>query len=150
MEMTQIPVIDQFRGEYAFLSNFYSSPLTVEDVTYPTVEHAFQAAKCYDSDQMAVIASAATPKSAKALGRMVGLREDWEDVKVAVMANLLELKFTTYPHLARQLRHTGEAELIEGNWWHDQFWGNCQCQHHRLVPGHNQLGTLLMARRELL
>ena len=36
---------DKFDGDYAFLSNFYESPCKFEGDIYPTVEHAFQAAK---------------------------------------------------------------------------------------------------------
>ena len=37
--------IDCFAGKYAFLSNFYPSPIAPfnDGIVYPTVEHAFQA-----------------------------------------------------------------------------------------------------------
>ena len=38
-------IIDSFRGEYGFLSNFNKSRVEFEGMTYPSVEHAFQAAK---------------------------------------------------------------------------------------------------------
>lgn len=57
MKMT----IDKFDNEFAFLSNFYSSPIVYEGIEYPTVEHAFQAAKTFDFDQRKMIAAAATP-----------------------------------------------------------------------------------------
>lgn len=34
-------MIDNFDGEYTFLSNFYESPMTIQDITYPTNEHFF-------------------------------------------------------------------------------------------------------------
>ena len=37
-----------FDGEFAFLSNFSPSLLEYEGLTYPTLEHAFQAAKSLD------------------------------------------------------------------------------------------------------
>jgi len=37
--------ITQFRFEYKFLSNFFETPIEFENEIYPTVEHAFQAAK---------------------------------------------------------------------------------------------------------
>lgn len=37
--------INRFVQEYAFLSNFYPSIVQFEGLNYPTVEHAYQAAK---------------------------------------------------------------------------------------------------------
>lgn len=34
--------IDHFRGEYAFLSNFWEVPVTYKDLTYGSNEAAFQ------------------------------------------------------------------------------------------------------------
>mgnify|MGYP005981410963 CR=1 FL=1 len=36
-------IIDEFRGEYAFLSNFYSCPVTYNGESYLNSEAAFQA-----------------------------------------------------------------------------------------------------------
>lgn len=44
--------IDKFRGEYFFLSNFAPCKVTYKGKVFPTVEHAFQAAKCLDEDEM--------------------------------------------------------------------------------------------------
>lgn len=38
-------VIDPFRGECSFLSNFHKCRVGFDGMTYPSVEHAFQAAK---------------------------------------------------------------------------------------------------------
>ena len=38
-------MINSFVGPCRFLSNFYPSEITYEGITYPTVEHAFQASK---------------------------------------------------------------------------------------------------------
>ena len=38
--------IDHFRGEYAFLSNFWEAPVTYQGLTYGSNEAAFQAQKC--------------------------------------------------------------------------------------------------------
>ena len=37
--------IGEFDGKFRFLSNFYPSPIFYDGILYPTVEHAFQAAK---------------------------------------------------------------------------------------------------------
>lgn len=38
--------ISEFRGEYYFLSNFYSAPVTYNGICFENNEAAFQAAKC--------------------------------------------------------------------------------------------------------
>ena len=43
--------ITEFRGEYAFLSNFYEVPVKYEGMTYPSSEAAFQAMKCEDKSE---------------------------------------------------------------------------------------------------
>ena len=103
-----------FRDEYAFLSNFYSSEIEHEGIVFPTVEHAFQAAKTLDIDERRKIAATLAPGSAKRLGRRVKLRSDWEQIKVGLMRDLLRIKFRD-PDLAARLLATGSAELIEGN-----------------------------------
>lgn len=136
-------MINQFTGKYFFLSNFAPSLLTVDEITYPTVEHAFQAMKTLDPAERAQIAAVATPAAAKWAGRKVALREDWEQVKVEIMEELVRQKFSD-PAYADQLRATGEEELVEGNTWNDRFWGVCRGQ------GQNHLGKILMRVREEL
>jgi predicted NAD-dependent protein-ADP-ribosyltransferase YbiA (DUF1768 family) len=66
------------------------------------------------------------------------------------MLHLLRAKFISIPEHAEKLLATGNATLIEGNHWHDQYWGDCTCAKHRDVPGMNILGKLLMQVREEL
>lgn len=139
-------MIAVFDNKYAFLSNFYDSPFKLDDVTYPTVEHFFQAMKAADPKDGRVIAAATTPGQAKRLGRKVVLREDWEDIKVDVMKFALHCKFQI-PELREKLLATGNEELIEGNWWHDNTWGSCMCSECQNKPGRNMLGILLMEIR---
>jgi len=63
--------IDSFDGEFAFLSNFYSSPVIYDGKKWPTVEHAFQAQKTLDEREQELIRTAKTPGKAKRLGRKV-------------------------------------------------------------------------------
>lgn len=79
-------MIDKFRGKYGFLSNFYESPIEDENITYPTVEHYFQAQKTFNHEKKLKIAQATKPATAKKkMGRQVNLRKDWEDVKIQVI-----------------------------------------------------------------
>lgn len=139
--MSQKKVIDSFSGDYRFLSNFWPSPLRYHGEWYPTVEHAFQARKTKNIDERRMIQSAASPALAKQLGRKVTLRANWDELKVDVMLALLRLKFKA-PGLRQQLLATGNAELVEGNWWGDTTWGVCRGE------GKNLLGKLLMQVRK--
>ena len=136
--------IDRFMDDYEFLSNYHRSPIEVDGIVYATVEHAFHAAKTFDLEEKRAIARAATPGDAKRMGRKVQLRPDWEQVKVGIMEELVRLKFTTHADLLAKLQATGDAELIEGNWWKDTFWGVCR------GTGQNQLGLILMKVRSEL
>jgi len=133
-------MITEFQGEYRFLSNFWPAKVTLDGVVYPTVEHAYQAAKCANRSDRTYILSAATPGEAKRRGRHVALRRDWERVRLEVMEQLLRDKFSTNP-LRHLLIATGDQELVEGNEWGDTFWGKCRGR------GSNHLGRLLMLIR---
>jgi ribA/ribD-fused uncharacterized protein len=139
-------MIDSFREEYAFLSNFYPVVVTLDEMNYPTVEHAFQAAKCLDLSERIKICKAKTPGQAKRLGRqVVSFKKNWNDIRVKVMRDLLYQKFG-HKQLLFKLLATGNQQLVEGNTWHDNFWGVCQCG--RCTVGQNQLGKLLMEIRQ--
>ncbi len=133
--------ITSFSGKYRFLSNFWPCEIKIDDLTYPSVEHAFQASKTTSSIEKIEIYDADTPGKAKRLGKKVTLREDWETVKVYIMGFLLDEKFKN-PTLRKALLDTGSVELIEGNTWGDTFWGVCDGQ------GENTLGKLLMDLRD--
>ena len=137
---TRPQAIERFAGPHRFLSNFYPAPLVWEGKYWPTAEHAYQAAKCRRSDQAWRIQEAPSPGAAKKMGRNVELRADWEEVKESVMLSIVRAKFEN-AYLRRLLLATGRAELIEGNYWGDRFWGVCRGQ------GENRLGKILMRVR---
>lgn len=144
---TSVPIIDCFDNSNVFLSNFFCSPVEHEGLVYPSIEHAFQAAKTSDHYLRITIKDAKTPGEAKRMGRNLKLREDWEEVKISIMKDLLREKFSSGT-LFKRLIDTGEAILIEGNHWHDNFWGNCTCDRCKDIEGQNQLGKLLMEIRK--
>jgi len=142
-----IKTIDHFNDKYEFLSNFYPAEVLYGDLYYLSVEHAFQAAKTFDSLERRLIRTASTPGKAKRLGRSATLRPDWEKVKVQVMHDLLEYKFNPdeHPDLWDKLLDTGDAFLIEGNAHGDSYWG-CTWVAGEWY-GENHLGKLLMEVR---
>lgn len=142
--------IESFQGKWRFLSNFWEAPTLFEGVLYPTSEHAYQAAKTEDKVLRAKIKGCATPGKAKRLGAKIALRKNWEDIKVGIMEHVVRSKFRLNTDLRDKLKATGNAELIEGNRWHDNFWGDCWCDDCADIIGQNQLGRILMKIREEL
>jgi ribA/ribD-fused uncharacterized protein len=143
--------VERFQGEYRFLSNFFPSPVTYGDVTYPTAEHAYQAAKTREPAVRSRVASLATPGEAKRYGRLILLREGWERAKKPVMLVVVLTKFTQNPELGAMLADTADVDdplLTEGNHWHDNYWGDCYCPKCEAKPGLNYLGRVLMAVRD--
>lgn len=138
--------IVQFSGEHRWLSNFWPAPVELDGVTYPTVEHAYVAAKSLDEGFRLAVRDCPTPGHAKRLGRTVELRGDWESEKLVIMENLLRQKFAPGSELAERLLATRGRDLIEGNSWNDRFWG----VDYRTGLGENMLGRLLMGIRENL
>lgn len=143
--------VTRFTGEHAALSNFAPTPFTLRDIPWPTSEHAFQAFKSQDPNIWQRIASRPSPAWAKQSGRQLHLRPDWEQVKKRIMLGVLMAKFTQNPAALAVLAGTGDRRLVEGNTWHDQIWGDCECGKPACqLPGLNYLGNLLMAVRFVL
>ena len=117
--------ITKFQGETKWLSNYAVVNIKMPDgITYPTTEHAYQAQKTVDLDQRLSISIIGTPKEARLAGKKLKLRDDWEDIKLAVMETVTNIKFQQ-KKFAYKLLATGDADLIEGNTWGDTFWGVC-------------------------
>lgn len=68
-------------------------------------------------------------------------RADWDQVKVAVMRDILRAKAQQHEYVRRKLLETGDRELIE-NSWRDDFWGWGPNR-----DGQNMLGKLWMEIR---
>ena len=136
-------MINEFSGEYSFLSNFYIAPVTWEGVTYQSSEAAFQSAKTIDHGER-ISFSELNPSQAKRKGRRIHIRHDWEEVKYDIMYEICLAKFTQNEDLKLKLLATGDEHLEEGNTWGDTIWGTVNGQ------GQNNLGKILMRIREKL
>lgn len=134
-------IINSFKGQYSFLSNFYPVQVEIEGIVYPSVEHAYVAMKTMDIELRKQISLMETAGKVKRMGRTLNMRSDWDHIKLPVMFGLLRLKFQK-PELKLLLISTGDSHLEEGNWWGDTFWGVCK------GVGENNLGKLLMRVRQ--
>lgn len=139
-------MINEFKGEYRFLSNFFMTDVMFEGVIYPSSEHAYMAAKTTRDDVRQAIRKCGSPAEAKKMGRNVNLRPGWEQMKGHVMYYILLDKFTRNEIIKAKLLATGDQELIEGNWWGDKTWGVCL----KTNQGKNLLGKTLMRIRDEL
>ena len=130
--------IERFDGNHSFLSNFYEAPLVYKGLRYLNSESAYQGQK--DPSRAEEFVDLEAMKS-KRLGRKVTIRDDWDSVKLDIMYEIVLAKFTQNPELLDKLKATGDAILIEGNYWHDTFWGVCEGK------GKNYLGKIIMKIR---
>lgn len=142
-------IIDDFRGPHFFLSNFYPYRFEWRGTEWKSSEHAFQAAKTSNVADFERIRTAVRARDAKTLGRSIEKRPDWEAIRIDVMREIIAAKFAAGTLIEYWLTDTGDAELIEGNNWHDDFWGVCHCDEHAGV-GLNWLGIILMEQRSAL
>ena len=135
----------EFRGSYDFLSNFYPAEIELDGIVYSTGETAFQAQKTLDMEARKAFAGL-PPGKAKRVGRRLALRSDWESVKLGLMEQIVRAKFAQHPELAERLVATGTLPLVEGNAWHDLYWG----VDVNTGEGENHLGKILMKVRDEL
>lgn len=138
--------ITSLTGKWAPLSNFWQE----NRPKARTAEHIFQAAKTEDPTERTHILTREKPGQAKYAGKRCTLRKDWEFIKDDIMEEIVRRKFQD-PTLANILEETGDAQIVEGNRWHDNYWGQCFCGKMARCnkrDGKNTLGNILMKIRE--
>lgn len=129
---------------HGFLSNFASSPINLSGYVWPTSEHYYQAQKFVAPEVQAQIRQAATPDEAFRLSRIyeAQVKDDWMEVRTAVMRFIVFEKFRQNPRLAHLLVSTGDKVLKEHS-HKDDFWGDGGDG-----TGRNELGKILMEVRD--
>lgn len=131
---------------YGYLSNFSPHPIYIDGLTWPTVEHYYQAQKFVTSqceEIIPLIHRAPTPQEAAALGRDPCriLRPDWEQTKYNIMRQAVLTKFITHKDIQALLIATCDEIIVEDS-PRDYYWG-CGAD----KTGQNQLGKILMSVR---
>lgn len=129
--------------DYGCFSNFSHHKFELDDKTWRTSEHYFQAMKYTEEEDIEYVREAKTPHECFKRGRERGrsFRDDWEDVKDDVMRRALRAKFDTHSECKETLLETGDEEIIEQTRG-DYYWG-CGTK----GTGKNMLGILLMELR---
>ncbi|MFJ6612859.1 NADAR domain-containing protein [Streptomyces sp. NPDC091289] len=94
------------------LRNDYPAPITVQEIVYRSVAHAYSALSAAEPEAHDTIAAADTSAAARRLAARASRREDWAHVRTAVMTGLLRAKYDQHPELAEILLATDDATLI--------------------------------------
>lgn len=135
--------ITAFQATYFFLSTFSPAPVYLDQIQYPTVAHALEAARLVSDKDRARIRACANPSQMIQMTKALPSRLDWDTQKIEILRGLLQQKFED-PSLRDALLRTGARPLENHNYWHDRFWGIFRSE------GDNWLGQLLMEHRTRL
>lgn len=136
----KIETIDNFNGVFDFLNNEYPCAVYLEGRLYPSVFHAFQAARSEKDHERAKIALAESLQELYELATEIEDPPEWANKRLTVMEKCLRDKFRRHRELRERLRKTGNRDLI--NTYADRstsnlFWGMVEGK------GQNHLGHLL-------
>ncbi len=146
-----VSVIPNFKGEFAWLSNFEPCTITLPTegdcpaMTFGTLENAYMAAKVLDFATRQKLQTI-SPGEAKDLSRTPAFialhRPEYSDAwRLATMKELLLQKFSTQnPELLYKLLQYEGVTIIEGNLHQDTFFGVDM----KKGFGLNHLGRLIM------
>lgn len=139
-------MIREFQGNKRWLSNFAPVKIQIGGLTYPSVEHAYMAAKSDDPRWKKFCTDGKnTAGQVKRASRNRQLVAGWESKKLEVMAECIKQKFSQEPYKSKLIQ-TGTKRIQEGNRWGDKFWGVCL----KTNKGKNHLGEMIMSVRAAL
>ena len=141
-------VIGFYPREFYPFDNFSSFKVEWNGYLFASVEEAYQAASFMGSDEELVekIKKSHSADEAQriAYANRDKRREDWDDVKIFIMEELLRLKIEQNPYVKKKLLQTEDYMIVEDS-PKDDFWGWGPNRN-----GQNNLGKLWMKLREEL
>lgn len=116
---------------YEFCSNMFPTAIYClvdgEYIMFYSVEQAFQYMKTNSKSHQQKIINCIKPKDARYHGSARAecpLRDDWEEVKVDVMFQLLKGKYSQNKVMAEKILETGNVPIVEiAPWDKENFWG---------------------------
>lgn len=143
-------MINRFNDEYSWLSNFYKADIFYNGLVFPSTENAYQSSKSSETS-FAVKCSLCEPNISKRLGKKPEKKNPlFEKNKVNLMYELNLQKYEKHEDLRNLLIATGNKKIVEGNLWHDNFYGNCTCNKCININGKNHLGKIIMEIRNII
>ena len=137
--------IDQFTGYFEFLHNNYLTPVYYEEMLYPSVTHAYHAARSSDDTTRKAIVNAESFHVVAKIARRIEDPPNWSMKRLKIMEQLVRDKFRRSKELQEKLKATERRELImsyEEETPGNLFWGMIR------EKGQNQLGRILTKVRE--
>ncbi len=139
-------MIGFYEREFYPFSNFSSFQVRWKGKLWPTSEHAYQAAHVFKTAPKRV------EKIYKAKSALEGFKiaktnvdkvpKDWEEIKVAVMEDIVRHKLNQNPYVMHKLIQTGNRYLLEDS-PKDDCWGWGLKRN-----GRNELGKIWMKLRK--
>jgi predicted NAD-dependent protein-ADP-ribosyltransferase YbiA (DUF1768 family) len=154
--MLKLKTVHRFHKEFAFLAPRYPINIHWFGIKFPSVEHALVGSMTKDVKLRESIYKA-SPKELESIKTSIKPFQDWNGP--LAMQNLNEIKFgltaigDQFYHpmvLYKKLAETGDADLINENMQHDNYWGSCICGGPDCRISKNMLGFILMEIREKL
>jgi len=144
--VTDGSMVGFYEREFYVFSNFSSFQVEWMGYLWPTSEHAYQAARFFDSSPEYVQKIKDTRSAHEAFeiaqGNKQYQRDNWEAIKTEVMLEICRHKLQQNPYVWHKLQLTNNEHLVEDSPV-DSFWGwgaNRQ--------GRNELGKVWMKLRE--
>jgi len=132
-------MITEFKEEYCWLSNFHPCKIILNNLEYPSVEHAYQSAKSNDIEWKKYCQNSNNyAGKIKINSKNIIKHKDWEDHKITIMYLCLIQKFEQEPFKTKLIQ-TKHERIKEGNNWGDKFWGI----DIKTSRGENVLGRLI-------
>lgn len=134
-----------YEQEFYVFSNFSAFTLFWAGKKFDTSEIAYQYEKFRGNTviQDIVMSQLSTHAAYTAAQNFKDhIREDWDEVKVPIMRDILRAKVEQHGYVEQKLLETGNREIIEDS-WRDDFWGWGENK-----DGQNMLGKLWMEIRD--
>lgn len=137
-----------YTDQWYCFDNFSAFTVKWRGKLYPTAEHAYQAAKFDQETVVERIRNAPSAHESKKLGNDPVLqhlvRPNWQEVKHAIMEEILRAKLAQHEYVQKKLRASRGMLLVEDS-HHDDHWGRGENW-----DGENRLGKIWMKIRDEL
>jgi len=141
----KVSKIDSFTDYYEFLHNNFYTPVYYECMLFPSVTHAYQAARSNDERTRKAILNAENLKTVLNIARRIEDSDNWNIRRLKIMEHLIRDKFRRSKELQEKLKATGSREIVmtyDEETVANTFWGAVKSK------GQNQLGRILMKIRD--
>ena len=141
-------VVGFYPREFYVFDNFASFAVDYRGRRWSTSEHAYQASHFFETAPELVdeIHKARSAHEAYKIAKANADKapDNWNDVKVGIMEEIVRAKCEQNPYIKQKLLDTGDLEIVEDS-PKDDFWGWGKSR-----DGRNELGKIWMRLRDEL